>query len=174
MGYDKGLLDINRRPMIQHVIDHLEPICSQILISANTDKYERFGYKVIPDIVSDVGPAGGLVSCLPYSANKKNIVISCDLPFVTTEFMARLLKLSVDFDITLPKTGQFLQPLCGIYSKQVKDRMRILVDEGHHSLQYLVRQFSLNIIEQKHLKDINLEQVLRNINRPDDLDSLEK
>jgi molybdopterin-guanine dinucleotide biosynthesis protein A len=174
MGYDKGLLDITGRPMIQHVIDHLEPICSQILISANTDKYERFGYKVIPDIVHDVGPAGGLVSCLPYSVNRKNIVISCDLPFATTEFMAKLLKLSVDFDITLPKTGPFLQPLCAVYSKQVKDRLKTLVEEGHHSLQYLVRQFTLNIIEQKHLKDLNLALVLRNINYPDDLDSLEK
>jgi molybdopterin-guanine dinucleotide biosynthesis protein A len=158
--------------MIQHVIDHLKPLCSQILISANTDEYNQFGYRVIPDIVMDIGPAGGLVSCLPHSLNRKNIILSCDLPYTPTELLESLLEFAGEFDITILKSETYLQPLCAVYSKDILDTLRVLVREGHHSLQFLVRQFKINIIEQKHIPDIDLIRALRNINSLEDLDRL--
>ena len=170
MGQDKGLLEINGKPMIQHVIDHVKPICNQILISANTEDYKRFGYPVIPDVVKDTGPAGGLISCLPQSESRKNIIISCDLPFASTEFIVRLLELSGGYDITIPMTGRFLQSTCGIYDREIRDTLRSLIDEGHYSLRYLVRQFKLNILESEHFPDIDLSLMLRNINNREDIE----
>ena len=62
MGQEKGLIEIAGKPMIQHVIDHIDPVCNQILISANKAEYNRFGYPVIMDEIKDIGPAGGIIS----------------------------------------------------------------------------------------------------------------
>jgi molybdopterin-guanine dinucleotide biosynthesis protein A len=67
MGQDKGLMEINGKPMIQYVIDNITPVCSQIIISANQDTYKKFGYPVIKDDIADTGPAGGIVSSFPHS-----------------------------------------------------------------------------------------------------------
>ena len=62
MGQDKGLMSLDGKFMIEHVIDHIKPLCKQILISANQEEYHKFGYPVVRDEIKDIGPAGGIVS----------------------------------------------------------------------------------------------------------------
>ena len=75
MGMDKGLIELKGKPMIQHVIDHIDPICNEILISANDKVYENFSYPVYNDEIHEIGPAGGIISCLKHSSYNKNIII---------------------------------------------------------------------------------------------------
>ena len=47
---DKGLVSIDGRPMVAHVLDRLRPQVDEILINANQHRveYEAFGYPVLP------------------------------------------------------------------------------------------------------------------------------
>jgi len=169
MGQDKGLFEMAGKPMIQHVIDHIEPLCDQILISANMEEYKRFGYPVDKDDIKDIGPVGGIISCLPHAKNEKCVIISCDLPFVSTEMLKKLIILSSTYEITIPRIDEYLQPLCGIYVKKIFQKVKCLVQEGQFSIQNIVQQFDLNIVDQSDLKNIDVQSELRNINRLSDL-----
>ncbi len=171
MGKDKGLIKLNGKPMIQHVIDHIDPICDQILISANDKTYEDFGYPVYYDEINDIGPAGGIISSLKHSSNKKNIVISCDLPFASTKFIRTLLELSGDYAITLPMSRQHYQPLCAVYSKEVYPVFMEYISKGIYSLKSIIKEFRIRIIKQEDIEGFDLSRELRNINYPDDLSS---
>jgi molybdopterin-guanine dinucleotide biosynthesis protein A len=170
MGQDKAFMDVNGKAMIQHVIDNIKPLCNQILISANQEEYKKFNYPVIKDIIKDAGPAGGIISCLQHSLNRKNIIIPCDMPYASMEFLERLLRLSTGFEITVPKAGKMIQPLCGIYLKDVYYKFKTLVEEGEHTLQHLLKHFKIKIIAQEHLPDIDLKKSLRNVNNLSDLE----
>ena len=170
MGSDKGFIEIEGKPMIQHVIEHVWPLCDQLLISTNREEYNRFGFPVIPDVIDDAGPAGGIISCLPEAQNEKCIIISCDLPYASTTLLKKLISVSDNHDITIPISGSFLQPLCGIYKKHIFKGFTDLVEAGQYSMQKLIHQFSLNIVNQGDLKDIDLHKELKNINNKSDLD----
>jgi len=173
MGQEKGLIELNGKPMIQHVIDHIHPICDQILISANDRRYEDFGYPVYKDVISDIGPAGGIISCLNHSTNKKNIIISCDLPFASTKFIRKLLDLSSDFEVTLPRLGPYLQPLCAVYSNSVYKTFMECVMGGLYSLKSIIKEFQIQAIEQGDVAEFVLEEELKNINSLNDLENLQ-
>jgi molybdopterin-guanine dinucleotide biosynthesis protein A len=171
MGLDKGLLELNGKPMIQHVIDHIDPICDQILISTNEKKYEDFGFPVYKDVITDIGPAGGIISCLVHSTNNKNIIISCDLPYASTNFIRKLIDLSGDFEITLPRTGPYFQPLCAVYSKDVYRTFRDCIKQGMYSLKSIIMEFQIQVIEQDDISEFDLAKELKNINTPEDLEN---
>ena len=173
MGREKGLININGKPMIQHVIDHIDPVCEQVIISANDKAYEDFGYPVYRDEINEIGPAGGIITCLKHSKNEKNIIISCDLPFATTGFIRTLLEMSGDHEITLPMSGSYYQPLCAVYSKEVYTVFREYVNKGIYSLQSIIRAFRIRAVRQEDIKGFDLSRELRNVNSPDDLSSFD-
>ena len=169
MGKDKGLIELNGKPMIHHVIDHIDPICNQILISANDKAYENLGYPVFNDEINEIGPAGGIISSLKHSSNEKNIIISCDLPYASTAFIQKLLDLSGDYEITLPKSGPHYQPLCAVYSKEVYSVFMEFVKKEIYSLKTIIKQFRIQVVEQADIEEFDLSKELRNINSPEDL-----
>jgi molybdopterin-guanine dinucleotide biosynthesis protein A len=164
MGQDKGLMEINGKPMIQYVIDNITPVCSQIIISANQDTYKKFGYPVIKDDIADTGPAGGIVSSFPHSSNDKNLIISCDLPFVTPVFINILLNLSNKYEITIPELNGYIQPLCGIYLKDIYNRFKNIVEHGQSSMKNIIKEFNYRVVKEAEMNAIDLNHTLRNIN----------
>ena len=169
MGKDKGLIELKGKPMIQHVIDNIDPVCDEILISANDKVYEKFGYPVFKDEINEIGPAGGIVSSLKHSSNKMNIIISCDLPYASTPFIQKLLDLSGAYKITLPKSGQYYQPLCAVYSKEVYSVFMEYVNKGIYSLKAIIEAFRIRILQPADIQGFDLSRELKNINYPDDL-----
>ena len=50
---DKGLLQVLGKPMIEYIIEILQPQVGQIIISANhnPESYQQYGFPVVPDIL---------------------------------------------------------------------------------------------------------------------------
>ena len=61
-GVDKGLQELQGRPMAAWVIERLAPQVDELLINANQngERYAAFGHRVVPDRVA--GFAGPLAS----------------------------------------------------------------------------------------------------------------
>lgn len=60
MGVDKGLMLLNEKPMVQHVIDAVKLVADEIIIVANNKEYKQFGYTVISDEIENAGPLAGI------------------------------------------------------------------------------------------------------------------
>ena len=91
MGTDKGLLELNGKPLIQYAIDTLKSIGLEIIIISNNSDYEQFGFPVYPDIIPDKGPIGGVYTALSYSSTEKNLIVSCDTPFLSKKLLNYLI-----------------------------------------------------------------------------------
>jgi len=84
-GEDKGLVRIDGRPMIDHIIRALSPQVGPLLINANRnlDDYRRFGYPVVPDIMGDFyGPLVGMASTLQATETEYFLCVPCDSPLL--------------------------------------------------------------------------------------------
>ena len=66
-GQDKGLVVYQDKPLIQHVIERIQPQVANIVINANRnqEEYKRFGFPVISDEMSDFqGPLAGFSTAM--------------------------------------------------------------------------------------------------------------
>jgi len=169
MGKDKGLLDLHGKPLIQHVINIINPLVSSTIIIANNSEYNQFGYSVYVDKVKNSGPLAGIVTGLSHSTTNKNIVIGCDLPFISNQLLIYLIDRSEEHNITIPSHNNITQHLVGIYTKDCTSIFEVELENRRFKLADAIKLTSLNIVEIDESLPFYNEKLFHNINTPQEL-----
>ncbi|MCB1956691.1 MAG: molybdenum cofactor guanylyltransferase [Rhodocyclaceae bacterium] len=92
-GVDKGLTELDGRPMVEWVVERLQPQVERLLINANqnADRYGRLGHPVVADQVQGfAGPLAGLHTGLLAAATELVVTAPCDSPFLPDDLVERL------------------------------------------------------------------------------------
>lgn len=92
-GVDKGLVELDGRPMIAHVTERLAPQVGALVVNANqnADRYAAFGLPVVADAVGGfAGPLAGLHAGLSHARTPYVVTVPCDSPFLPIDLVARL------------------------------------------------------------------------------------
>ena len=92
-GVDKGLQDLDGRPLVQWVLDRLAPQVDSVVINANQNlaRYAEFGCTVLPDGIPDfAGPLAGLHAALSQATTPLLLTVPCDSPFLPDDLAQRL------------------------------------------------------------------------------------
>ena len=93
-GQDKGLVVYQDKPLIQHVIERIQPQVANIVINANRnqEEYKRFGFPVISDEMSDFqGPLAGFATAMKLVTTDFIVTLPCDGPSLPLDLVARML-----------------------------------------------------------------------------------
>lgn len=175
MGADKGLELLAGKPLITYAIQALAPHCQNIIISTGSDAYSHFGFQVVADEFPGIGPMGGVYSSLNKSKTLHNLVLSCDLPFVSSELLAFILKQSVGFETAVPwYENNYYEPLCGYYSKQITDTLFAFIECKNYKLPDVFEKIRIN----KLRIDSNLpffhDRLFMNVNSKEELAAARK
>ncbi len=112
-GVDKGLVDLEGRPMVAHVLSRLAPQVDEVLINANQnlERYAAFGYPVVPDAVGGfAGPLAGLHAGMSRAAREFVVTVPCDSPFFPDDLVARLARALQSSGKALAVARTFDQP----------------------------------------------------------------
>jgi molybdenum cofactor guanylyltransferase len=168
-GRDKSALPLAGERILDRQLAALRRVTSRIVIVGGApERYVDAGVPVVPDLLPDVGPLGGLYTALR-GASERIIVLACDLPFVTAPFLDYLLRTGRDADVTLPRTASGLHPLCASYSSETAPIVRRLVEEGVRKVQEALGSLRLHVVEGQELAAFDPDgRLLANINTPDD------
>ncbi|MFI0492259.1 molybdenum cofactor guanylyltransferase, partial [Flavobacterium sp.] len=161
MQSEKGLVLYQNKAFIEHIIDAVLPISKNIQLITNSNDYDYLEYNVVKDLIIDKGPIGGIYSALAQSETELNLILSCDIPLISTEILSELVaKHNSNFDATLFEDANRIHPLIGIYSKKCLSILKKAIDENDLKMMRFLSKISLqkiNIEEHKsHLfKNIN-------------------
>ena len=170
MGSDKGLLNLGGKPLINYAIEALSGLCSDIIISSSSSAYQEFGFQVVKDEFPGIGPMGGIYSALRQSKIDTNLVLSCDLPFVSKELLSFILKNAPGFQVAVPWQGnRHYEPLCGFYSLSVLSQMNTYIQKGNYKLPDLFEEVSINRLIINNSMDFYSEDLFFNVNSKHDL-----
>lgn len=170
MGSEKGLVIFQGKPLIRYALDVLSPLCDEILISTNSESYNSLGYKVIPDKIAGIGPMGGIYSCLIISKNDLNLVLSCDMPYITDEIFRLLLENMGQAVISIPwYKDEYYEPLCGVYHKDVISSLLSYIKKNNFKLPNLFKEIAFAPLNVSNLNPPLSSNYFFNINKPDDL-----
>ena len=172
-GVDKGLKVLRGRPMVQWVIERLEPQVDELLINANQnlDAYGRLGYRVIPDEIGGfAGPLAGLQRGLSEARHPLVATAPCDSPFLPRDLLARLLDALSQGkkDLAVAKTGDQPHPVFCLCRTSVRDSLNTFLAVGGRKIDAWYAQ--LDVVE---VSFDDQTEAFSNINTPDELKSFE-
>ncbi|OMQ11687.1 molybdenum cofactor guanylyltransferase [[Flexibacter] sp. ATCC 35103] len=169
MQSEKGLVLFQGKPFIEHIIKAVLPITSTIKLIANNRQYDYLSYQKIPDIITDKGPLGGIYTALINSETEFNLILSCDIPLISTELLSELVsKHNQEAEITVFASESRMHPLIGIYSKKILPVIKNAIDNEDLKMMNLIAKVPHQIIKIEESENFPLT----NINSADELNDL--
>lgn len=123
-GVDKGLVELQAKPMVAHVLARLAPQVGSIVINANQngDRYAAFGHPVVADAVGGfAGPLAGLHAGMSRATTSFVVTVPCDSPFLPDDLVARLgtAMAKNDAQLAVAKTGDQPHPVFALVRRDV-------------------------------------------------------
>ena len=88
MQSEKGLVLYQNKTFIEHIIEAVLQISKTVQLITNGSDYDYLPYRKIKDIIIDKGPIGGIYSALVNSETEMNLILSCDIPLISTKMAA--------------------------------------------------------------------------------------
>lgn len=123
-GIDKGLVSLNQKPMIAHVIARLTPQVDEIFLNVNREfsQYESMGYKLLADPSPDfIGPLAGFYLGLTHATHDHVLTVPCDAPLLPFDLSARLMHAlqQTGADIAVARSQNHTHPVFALCKKMV-------------------------------------------------------
>src|SRR4051812_6351066 len=128
-GRDKSALLVDGHAILDAQMAALAPLTDDLMIvgqaarpvsTATRDAGDRESNhrqpRIVHDLVPGCGPLGGLHAALTAAHGNRVLLVACDMPFLSSAFMAHLLSLSADADIVVPHSQRGYHPLCAVYT----------------------------------------------------------
>ena len=133
MGRDKALLPLGGRPLVEHIAAQASTVTGNITLVGHPDRYANLGYPVIQDIFRGCGPLAGIHAALRHTRSPWNLVLACDMPQITAEFLRQLVAHAEASPAAcvIPVTPDKVpQPLCAAYRSQCADAIGRALETG--------------------------------------------
>ncbi len=136
-GRDKALVEVGGRLMLERMIELLRGVTTQVKIVAAPGKYSAFGTEIIEDQWPGEGPLGGIITTLEDAAKSSapadwNLIVSCDMPFLTQEWLAFLGKRAAKSkaQVVFPRSASGPEPLCACWQTAAAAKLRAGFERG--------------------------------------------
>jgi len=133
MNYqNKAFLKINGKTFFETISSKFKELgLETIVITNEPDLFQNIEIKTFEDIIKKKTPLSGIHSGLSNIKTDFGFVVACDMPFVKTELIKKMINEIEDkFDVITPNEKSFFQPLCSIYSKKCIPAIETILLKG--------------------------------------------
>jgi molybdopterin-guanine dinucleotide biosynthesis protein A len=154
-GVDKALIPWRGALLIEHVLEVVEG--AGRIIVAGPRRPVSGDFEWVQEDPPGSGPAHGLAAAMNYVSAPLVVVLACDLPFVSSETVERLLDSIGDSDGALVRDahGQ-AQPLLGVYRTSALSARLQGLDTRGASMHEVIAELRLEFVDDpKAARDID-------------------
>jgi molybdopterin-guanine dinucleotide biosynthesis protein A len=123
--------------MLARMIEVLRRTSEDLGIVAAPGKYAGFETEVVEDRWPGEGPLGGIVTALLHTRETEprcewNLIVSCDMPFLTAEWLRFLAERAVksDAQVVVPHSTHGPEPLCACWRTEAVDTLQAAFERG--------------------------------------------
>lgn len=137
MGRDKALLPFAGSTLAEFVARTVASVTGQVVLVGEPDRYHDLGYPVISDRYPGEGPLGGILAALNHTQSDWNLMVACDMPGISGEFLSRILeaaeKSTDDALLPLGPSGR-PEPLCAAYHRRALKALESVFASGERKI----------------------------------------
>jgi len=185
MGREKGLLEFGGELLIVRTARLIEPLVLEVTVVGLPERYAALRLRAIADQNLGGGaekralraPLVGIATALNTRKAPWNLILACDLPYLTAEWLDWLLARAVDSDaqIVVPRTPGGLEPLAAVYRIECAERIVAALECGVRKVTDAMAEFRMECLSESDWKKHDTEGwVLRNMNTPSDYEEARK
>jgi molybdopterin-guanine dinucleotide biosynthesis protein A len=174
-GGDKGLVLLQGRPILDHVLDRLKPQVERIVINANGDPGRLAGYDlpIVADAIEGfAGPLAGVLAGMEWAARQSGaewiVTAATDTPFFPRDLVARFEQAVAEegADMACAVSGGRRHPVFGLWPVALSaDLSHAMTVEGVRKVDLWTGRHRLAIAE---YADRPYDPFF-NVNRPEDV-----
>ncbi|MBI4464984.1 MAG: molybdenum cofactor guanylyltransferase [Acidobacteria bacterium] len=172
MGQDKALLPFGDRTLAGWMAEGVGQVCGRVRLVGSLLKYSGLGYPVIEDLFPGQGPLAGIHAALQHSEAPFNLVVGCDMPYLSRAFLERLLEIaqSAEADVIVPESETLeYEPLCAVYTRACLGPVEEALQAGRRKISQVFARLRVRPVRRQEWLAYDPRGVLfRNINTPED------
>jgi molybdopterin-guanine dinucleotide biosynthesis protein A len=179
------LLEFGGEPLIVRTANFIKPLVTGVTVIGPPERYANLGLHTIPD-QNLAGLAGeedvrtalvGIATALNSTSAPWNLILACDLPYLTAEWLGWLLARAIDSEaqIVMPRTSRGLEPLAAVYRKECAAPIAAALERGVRKVTDATAECRTQcLIESEWKKHDPENRVLRNMNTPADYEEAQE
>lgn len=177
MGTNKAFVRLNGKPLIDYALDALNKVTPNVILSAGTESLNYKNLPAVKDVFPGCGPMGGIYSALRFSNTELNLVLSCDMPFISADMLNFLVEKATEYksDVTLPIDEEgYFQPLCAVYRKSMIPCFEQAILRQELKLKWMIEKVNFRIIAIENTNKSYNSKTFLNMNTPEMIKQTEK
>ena len=172
-GVDKGLVSLNGKPLIEHVLVAIADQVGAVVINANRHQaeYATYGYPVIADSLGDYqGPLAGFLAAMQQVETADIVSVPCDGPLLSHDLVERLVSARAreDAEIAVAHDGHRLQPVYALIPVSLRSSLQAYLDGGDRKIDLWYARHRMALAD---FSDVPATFV--NVNTPEERDKLQ-
>lgn len=170
MGADKAFLDIDGRPMIEHILALFADLFKKTIIVTNTpERYRSYEAELVGDALAVRGPLTGIYSGLLWSGEEYNFIAACDMPFLNPRLIAYMGEVSRGHDAVVPRVNGLPEPLHAVYSKRTLSTIESHILSGERRIYRIFDRLDVRYLVDEEISRFDPDlRSFRNINTPEE------
>ncbi len=189
MGRDKAWLELAGVPLVLRIARAAEPLVSAVTVigppACDAGRFESVGLAAIADRLparaasgeSSSGPLGGIVTALNATQCSWNLVLACDLPYITTTWLEWLLGRAGAPEVSgasgaqavVPERTGGVESLAAVYRKECAQGLAEALGRDVRKVSEALRDLRVARIPEAEWQALDSEgNVLANMNTPED------
>ena len=172
MGTNKALLQLNGKTVIEGMVEKLEKIVDDTIVVTNTfEDYAFLHLPMIEDRRKGKGPLAGMEAGLAATQTERNLIVACDMPFISVELGQYLLSCLGEYQAAVPEISGQLHPLFAAYRKDVNGAVTQSLEENQLRIRHLLHNIHVKIVKKELLQSLEIdheELYFFNMNNPDE------
>jgi molybdenum cofactor guanylyltransferase len=174
MGSDKALLSFGGHTLLERALQTAAPVAERCVIVGPRERYAAFG-EVIEDVYVGCGPLAGIHAALGASNSDLNLMLSVDMPLMTSGFLCWLLQRARAAEelIVVPDALGGLQPLCAVYRRQVRGIAEQALQKGDYKIGKLFALVPTRYLSEQEITASGFSiTIFRNVNSREEFEEL--
>jgi molybdenum cofactor guanylyltransferase len=180
-GRDKALVRIGDEVLLARLCLVIRCVTPSVTIVGAQAKYAGFGAECIPDRWPGEGPLGGIITGLLTAADaggcEWNLIIGCDMPFLTPEWLAYLVERAraSKAEVVAPKSVHGLEPLCACWRTSGAGKLQRAFESGIRKVTEGMKHLTMEVLDEAHWKRFdNCHRLFWNMNTPNDYEEAKR
>jgi molybdopterin-guanine dinucleotide biosynthesis protein A len=179
MGSDKSALVLGGEPLVVRLAKLAEAATGTppIVIGSPRDSSEFAALQFVADDLPGAGPLAGIVTALRVTGAEWNLIVACDLPYLTAPWLQFLIERARNSvaGVVLPVNFNGLEPLCAMYHKRSEAPLRAELEKGTRRVTQALESVRLEKIEPSEWQRFDSTGcLLKNMNTPADYEEAKR
>jgi molybdenum cofactor guanylyltransferase len=186
MGRDKALLDFGGVPLILHTVRLVKPLVSEVTIVGSPGRYAALGLHAIADSDAQprrgpqeraLGPLAGIATALAAAHSRWNLIIACDLPYLSADWLDWLLSRALHSrgEAVIPRTERGIEPLAAVYRRECAAAIAAALAQGVRKVSDAIEELRPDFVYPREWRRIETSGlILKNMNAPEDYEEARK